>query len=188
MKQDEKVIGQRFNKLLILKRTRLYKNTRNWMVLCLCDCGNEKEIPLGAVKFGSTKSCGCFRKEIALTRKVTKAFKEPGKAGLHICYTNIKWNAKSRDINFELTIDQVKEITSKKCYYCDKEPSQISRSSKSFGYYFHNGIDRIDNNIGYILKNCVPCCKKCNWMKMDLNINEFKELVTKIYKHFIIKK
>jgi hypothetical protein len=54
-------IGQRFGKLLVLKRmdNSNYGRTQ-W--LCKCDCGNEKIVTRVALVNGSTKSCGCLRK------------------------------------------------------------------------------------------------------------------------------
>ena len=43
-----------------------------------------------------------------------------------------------------------------------------------------NSLDRIDSKIGYTLKNCVPCCKKCNTMKWDLSIQDFYSHIDKI--------
>jgi hypothetical protein len=37
-----------------------------------------------------------------------------------------------------------------------------------------SGIDRVNNNIGYILSNCVPCCKTCNIMKGQLTLKLFQ--------------
>ena len=51
------------------------------------------------------------------------------------------------------------ELTAKECHYCGKEGP--------------NGIDRVDNSKGYILENCVPCCKHCNYVKGNLSINDF---------------
>ena len=36
------------------------------------------------------------------------------------------------------------------------------------GQYLYNGIDRIDNKLGYIKGNMTPCCKICNHAKHDL--------------------
>jgi len=38
------------------------------------------------------------------------------------------------------------------CYYCG---------------YPSNGVDRIDNSIGHIMTNCIPCCHTCNVARMD---------------------
>ena len=41
------------------------------------------------------------------------------------------------------------------------------------GSYVYSGLDRVDNSIGYILENVVPCCVTCNSMKMAMSYNEF---------------
>ena len=37
------------------------------------------------------------------------------------------------------------------------------------------------NKKGYIIENCVPCCKRCNWMKSDMNKEEFISHIKDIY-------
>lgn len=44
-----------------------------------------------------------------------------------------------------------------------------------------NGIDRIDSLKGYEIDNCVPCCARCNRMKLDYNIDKFLDNVKLIY-------
>jgi hypothetical protein len=52
----------KFGKLEILSDlgTRLYSNQKKRFVLCRCDCGNIKEIPIGRIKNGQD-NCGCER-------------------------------------------------------------------------------------------------------------------------------
>ena len=50
-------------------------------------------------------------------------------------------------------------ITNKPCHYCGKEGP--------------NGIDRVDNKIGYTTQNCKPCCKHCNYVKGALSVKDF---------------
>ena len=42
-------------------------------------------------------------------------------------------------------------------------------------------IDRLDNSKGYIDGNVVLCCAAVNIMKNDLELTEFKELITILY-------
>ena len=53
------------------------------------------------------------------------------------------------------------EISAKNCHYC--------------GVKGPNGIDRVDSCYGYILSNCVPACKHCNYVKGNLTIELFEE-------------
>jgi len=45
------------------------------------------------------------------------------------------------------------------------------------------GIDRMNNEVGYIITNVVPCCKICNWCKSNLTIQEFREWINKVYRN-----
>ena len=55
--------GQKFGNLTAIKPTRKTKTQRYW--LFKCDCGDEKEIPLGSIesKKHPTTSCGCKTKK-----------------------------------------------------------------------------------------------------------------------------
>jgi len=66
-----------------------------------------------------------------------------------------KRGAKDRNLSWNLTDQEVIDIFEQKCYYCSQE--------KTDEYFI--GIDRVDNNEGYILENCVSCCGMCNFMK-----------------------
>lgn len=46
--------------------------------------------------------------------------------------------------------------------------------------YVYNGIDRVNNDIGYLIENCVSCCKVCNFMKRSMSKNDFINHVNKI--------
>lgn len=63
--------GMRFGKLVTSKPLRrdAWSDT---IWLCVCDCGNSKEIRSGNLSKGHTTSCGCLRYEAALQRKTIK--------------------------------------------------------------------------------------------------------------------
>lgn len=55
------ITGQKFNMLTAVELVRIEKNIGSiWKFKC--DCGNIVELPAGRVKYGTTKSCGCIRK------------------------------------------------------------------------------------------------------------------------------
>lgn len=68
------ITNQRFGRLIALKRCERPKgHPAVW--LCLCDCGNYKEVTLNHLRRG-TKSCGCLSKEIAPERAKLAKLKE----------------------------------------------------------------------------------------------------------------
>lgn len=91
-----------------------------------------------------------------------------------VTYSTYKYTASRKDYVFEITKEQFNEITDKDCYLCGK---------KTVTYIHRNGIDRIDNNVGYVFENCRPCCGECNFMKRQYKhqdvLNKFKQIYEK---------
>ena len=56
------ISGQRFERLVALRRVK--DGSHRSKYLCLCDCGKEKIITRGALVEGLTTSCGCRRREL----------------------------------------------------------------------------------------------------------------------------
>jgi hypothetical protein len=85
-------------------------------------------------------------------------------------YNQYSKKAKERNLEYTLSLEEFTSLVTQKCYYCN------NLGTSSVGKYLKNrycGIDRKDNNIGYILENCVACCKTCNFMKRTLGHDEF---------------
>lgn len=57
----EKLTGQKFNRLLVIQYG-YFKNKHHYWI-CLCDCGEVKEVPATSLKSSHTMSCGCYKLE-----------------------------------------------------------------------------------------------------------------------------
>jgi len=104
---------------------------------------------------------------------------DAGEGGLNKLYLDYQRNARSSEREFNLTKEQFKILTSNDCFYCGKPPSCIS-SKFDWGRYLYNGIDRKDNNLGYVLENCVPCCADCNDSKHIHSVQEYQDYIKHI--------
>ena len=128
----------------------------------------------------------------------TKTFKEKGLMVCFDCYNKTvrpiykdkqyrvykyQSSVRKRDYSFELNLDEFLNIVNRPCFYCGD-----FSNNKNPTFPGRNGIDRIDNNIGYTLKNCVPCCDMCNRMKMKYSYDDFLKHIEKIYNYKIIEK
>ena len=82
-------------------------------------------------------------------------------------FEELKRNARRRNFECSLTLDEFCEIFGQPCVYCGDVGT---------------GVDRVNNSIGYVKDNCVSCCKGCNLMKWKLDVNEFIEKCKKIAK------
>lgn len=75
-------------------------------------------------------------------------------------------NAKRRDLSWELSGAQFRELYRRPCQYCGESPSR--------------GVDRVDNNLPYVVSNSTPCCAECNRMKHSSEIQDWLRHVVKI--------
>jgi hypothetical protein len=88
-------------------------------------------------------------------------------------------SARRRKLEWALTEAQFSEITSSVCWYCGDAPAQ--ERNKYPGARF-NGIDRVDNAIGYIVGNVVACCGQCNRAKHVNTAEQFLAMARRIVK------
>ncbi len=179
MKDKDNLLNKTFGYLTVIEYlgTRRYSGSMNRYWKCQCICGNTKEIPCQLLKMNKTKSCGC---KLLFYRSVN-ARKEPGYAALTQLFSAYRSGAKRRKITFELTLEQFSKLTSENCHYCGVKPSHVI--NKISGNYKFNGIDRINNNLGYIIENCTACCETCNRAKLEMSNDEFLNWVRRVYEH-----
>lgn len=55
------LVGQKFNKLLVLEKTEYRGSDGSIIWKCLCDCGTIHYASTNSLKTGAIASCGCFR-------------------------------------------------------------------------------------------------------------------------------
>lgn len=100
-----------------------------------------------------------------------------------------KSGAKERGYSYSLSIDQFEELTTSNCFYCGMPPLQKYVHVKAKSHpYMYNGIDRVENNVGYQYDNCVPCCKLCNRAKGTMTQKDFLSMIESIYLFRIMPK
>lgn len=174
--------GQKYGRLTVIKRSFPNSERRKARWLCKCECGKEKVVDGYHLREGHTKSCGCLGKENLRIRILPF-----GLASMRAAIHRYKRRAKMRGIEYKLTEEEFKEITQKDCYYCGAKPNNMTKDVKANGDYKYNGIDRVDNNKGYVNGNVVPCCWTCNAAKGTLTTQEFKSWVINIYYTLIDK-
>jgi len=155
-----------------------------YLYLCECECGNTKTIT--SCCLGYTKSCGCAHIEgLKIGHEKQRGMQRPsirkasGESVFHSYFLSYKRGAKNRNLAFEIDKDFFREVTSKHCHYFDAPPKEFTIKG-SYGSYTMNGIDRVDSNAGYIEENCVPCCKICNYMKLNWSVQEWMDHMRKV--------
>lgn len=179
MTQDKRYVdktGQKYGKLLVLKRLGVEDKIAIW--LCLCDCGNETVVRGYRLAKKGNPSCGCHLKDSR--RPYANAV--PGRLARNVVLKNYRAGAKQRGLAWGLDDAIFDRLTASHCTYCGAPPSRVSKPSRN-GSFTYNGIDRIDNNVGYIDSNVVPCCWVCNHAKSNMTQRTFLEWIDRLVTH-----
>lgn len=156
-------------------RSTMSHSRRYWN--CRCACGRNLSIRADCLKDGNTRSCGCLQKEVAAKLRQ----KPVGIAGWNQVINRTRNNAFKRGLEYSISDEEMYRMFREPCHYCGAPPNQwMKRKGKRFGLP-HNGVDRVDNDCGYVLGNCVACCGFCNQIKSDMPYEEFKMHVALIY-------
>lgn len=165
------LVGRTFYMWTVLSPVVKKKGRGVQRYVCRCACGKIKTVRRRELMNGLSKSCGCWQDlgpELSAIRGLQSSYKK---------------SARTRNLTWELTEDQFREITSTKCHYCGIDPSQKHKTNGKL--YIYNGIDRVDPTGGYSLDNIVPCCKTCNFAKLSMTRQEFLEWIERVYNHSI---
>jgi hypothetical protein len=150
-------VGKRFGRLLVLEEVPTFTQSlysRHRKFKCQCDCGNQVECFLSSLKAGSSKSCGCYNKEMIKAIHTTHglyyhplypvyssmidrcysenftSFRDYGGRGISMCD---EWRGESGLENF---------IT-----WEESLPASVRWRTNLY-------LDRIDNNDNYSPENC----------------------------------
>lgn len=174
--------GTKRNHLVFIEELPEQNKPGIYMVRCLCDCGQETITRKGAFLQGTTKSCGCAQK-VAAAKSCVKKRIGFGESNMKAVFKHYARGAVTRKLKFDLTLDQFKYLTQQPCSYCGSLPAQVYATKSHYGEFVYNGIDRINNDYGYIRGNVCPCCGVCNKAKGRLTRKEFLEMAFKIATH-----
>ncbi len=80
----------------------------------------------------------------------------------NVSYQCYKKKAKDKGIDFHVSKSIFNQIRQNECYLCGKPSSQTH----------YNGIDRVNNNLGYVKGNIDSCCGTCNFIKRDQSLKD----------------
>jgi len=91
-----------------------------------------------------------------------------------VSYASYLSRAEKKELEFAITHDDYKSIILQDCYLCGKESTDTNI----------NGVDPVDNNVGYTIANCKACCKECNHMKNSYALEDLLAKVERIHENW----
>lgn len=134
--------GDRFGRLTIIAPAET--SSKGLAFLCRCDCGNEKVVLRGSLTSGTTRSCGCYRRECGSAT---------AKHGGHLTRLYRIWigmRFRCRNPRFRYYGDRGVRV----CDEWDSSFVAFRDWAMANGYSPNLTIDRIDTNGHYEPANC----------------------------------
>lgn len=170
--KSKNLINRKFNRLTVISQSKTRDNHGQRIWKCKCDCGKISYHAGSEYRLSQIKSCGCSRR----TRDTDSAYSE--------YLSDYKWGAKTRNLEFNLSIDEFKRIIHSNCVYCGIEPKNRTLTRNKLKLTIKvNGIDRKDNNKGYTKENSLACCEDCNRAKRNLTYEYFLSYINRLMKY-----
>ncbi len=169
--------GRVFGKLTVISMSteRMNKGSIKW--ICECDCGKVVNVVYYNLVYGNTRSCGCLTKHLSTTTEMN-IHTHKDQAYIHRKYRNYKNKCKNKDWIFELTEKEFVRLSIGNCHYCGTPLKEN---------IYKSTIDRLNNDRGYTIENCVPACFHCNAAKNSLSESEFLDMIKQIFVHRLLK-
>jgi hypothetical protein len=173
------ITNKPFGKLIALEFSHLTKS-RHAVWKCKCECGNDTLAETRQLRNGTRVSCGCEQYKVGSNSPTWKGYGD-----LSLTHFNkIKADAKKRNIKFNVTLKFLWDLFEKQSRKCVISGEDITLRSKVHTSDGTASLDRIDSNVGYVENNVQWVHKDVNFMKSNLTMNRFLEVVKKIHTNF----
>jgi len=167
MIRAKNIIGQRFGRLVVVEIAGQYPDGRTkWKLQC--DCGKYTVAPFNNLKHKGVISCGCYKKETSFDNK----WRGIGSLGLDH-FNSIKRGAKTRDLDFNITLQYASDLFNKQNKRCALSGKVITLSSNRKRLKPTASLDRINNDLGYVEGNVQWVHREINIAKNVVNNEEF---------------
>lgn len=161
--------GQRFGRLIVVKRIPNLPNSKVTRWECKCDCGNITFTGRPNLMHGKSTSCGCYAAESKRKRK-TRTTHNESRTRLYSIWQSMKQRCYDKNTN------GYEQYGAKGIKICEEwmDYNNFSKWSTENGYSELLTIDRKENSKGYNPENC-------RWLTMkEQNRNKIKNRIIEL--------
>lgn len=147
--------------------------SKKWLVEC-SGCGAQNWQFSSSIDRKKHPCKRCYDKSMRRTDSYPAAMK---------AFMSAKGGASRRKLQWDFSIDDYVAIAARPCFYCGENQHEVLPYKSWQQSMKINGLDRVDNSLGYTKENVVACCGHCNWAKKDLTQEEFLSWVKRVYEN-----
>lgn len=188
------IINKIFGRLTVLEYSSSKQRSKDYnkilrMYKCSCECGNICEKFGSDLRSGTVVSCGCFKKEIQLQIHTGAIPVNRNPNGAQHSTAKKIWTSSYND---GISFDDFFQLSQMNCYYCNSPPSNRANSIKNCsnawydqGWWYYNGLDRIDSSKDHSIENVVTSCWQCNKSKGTMSKEDFNQWIKNVYNHLM---
>jgi 5-methylcytosine-specific restriction endonuclease McrA len=158
--------GSKYNMLTVIK-----PSSESGKSICLCDCGNKKEVDNYQMKSGKTKSCGCLKKENFKNAKKVKGEHH----GMWLGGSSSKRERLMQSKKYKDWRDFVYRKYNYKCQKCGQKGYDLNcHHIKPYNQYEELATDKSNGTIF-----CESCHKKFHYIYgyKDFGEKEYNEYI-----------
>lgn len=145
----DKCIGLKFGKLTVVSAKKDTNRKGTTICHCICECGNESDVPLSALKAGQSRSCGCqhkfdfskYKDKIYNGNKIVELIDSEKKTILCECSCGNKFTCRI----FDLTCQKSPILNCGKCGIVLEKPIKAFRKYR---------VSRLENIYYKMLRRC----------------------------------
>lgn len=118
-------------------------------------CRKCRGMPESSRRSADTRSPSERRSQMNLRKR--DVYHKTSDSSMARRYQTYRYSAMQRGYEFDLTLSQFSSFWKRPCHYCGSDVATV-------------GLDRVDNEVGYVISNVVSCCPRCNRMKLDMSM------------------
>jgi hypothetical protein len=162
------------NQRYSIKLDNIYKRQQNEKLTCVV-CIKCHDIDMFITRQGVSDVCqNCRDKNLEYENQRNRNYIKDN----YLKWESYRKGAAKRVLHFELSYNMFEQLVNTNCYYCGIKPEITFDDNGS--KYSNIGIDRINNELGYVVGNVCSCCTMCNMMKHNLSYDDFIACCTNI--------
>ena len=153
-------IGQKFGRLTVTNWFHKYNDSGRPYIIyeCLCDCGNSHTVRNEHIIKGDVACCSLCQKGSKFVNKSTNPKRY---------FNSIVSRCNKKKLDRDITLEYILNLLSSQNNKCSLSGRQISFESGTAS------LDRINNDLGYIIGNVQWVHRTINYMKNELNEIDF---------------